>query len=211
MWNALFARLDDELHLTRCPHCGIDLPSLRAVSEHRTTNYRGENARLWRIYVCARCGGVVSACARSAGDAIDAHYPRLEQLDEAIPRRVRSYLEQALESRHAPAGAVMLTASAVDAMLRAKGLLDGSLYLRISEAANRHLITPEMARWAHEVRLEANDQRHADDVADLPDSDDAQRCLDFALTLAQFMFVLPSRVQRGLDGAISDPPIEATS
>jgi hypothetical protein len=93
----------------------------------------------------------------------------------------------------------MLAASAVDAMLKAKGLKDGSLYSRIDKAAADHLITVEMARWAHEVRLDANDQRHADEEVPLPQQADAKRTVDFALALAQLMFVLPARVQRGIE------------
>jgi hypothetical protein len=53
----------------------------------------------------------------------------------------------------------MLCASAVDAMLKAKSYKDGTLYGRINQAAKDHLITPEMAKWAHDVRIEANDPR----------------------------------------------------
>ncbi len=58
-----------------------------------------------------------------------------------------------------------------------------------------------MAEWAHEVRLDANDQRHADDEADLPDENDAQKTIDFTMALAQFLFVMPSRVQSGIEKA----------
>jgi len=95
----------------------------------------------------------------------------------------------------------MLAASAVDAMLRIKGYVEGSLYARIENAAANHLITAEMARWAHDVRLDANDQRHADESASLPTADDAIRAIDFATALAEFMFVLPNRVQRGIQQA----------
>jgi hypothetical protein len=65
----------------------------------------------------------------------------------------------------------------------------------------QHLLTPDMATWAHEVRLDANDQRHADAAATLPTTDDASRAIDFALALADILFVLPSRVQRGIKQA----------
>lgn len=95
----------------------------------------------------------------------------------------------------------MLTASAVDAMLKAQGYKEGSLYNRIDKAAEEHVITTNMAMWAHEIRLEANEQRHADDSVSLPTEVEAKRCLDFAVALGQFMFVLPSRVEKGLEEA----------
>jgi len=55
-----------------------------------------------------------------------------------------------------------------------------------------------MAQWAHDIRLDANDQRHADEAASLPTDADTKKCVDFAMALAQFLFVLPARVQRGL-------------
>lgn len=56
---------------------------------------------------------------------------------------------------------------------------------------------------ADEVRLEANGQRHADANATLPNSSDAARAVEFAEALGQFLFVLPARVNRGLQSASS--------
>ena len=58
-----------------------------------------------------------------------------------------------------------------------------------------------MAKWAHEVRLDANEPRHAEEEVSLPDEADARKCVDFVLALGQFLFVLPARVQRGLANA----------
>ena len=95
----------------------------------------------------------------------------------------------------------MLAASAVDAMLKAKNLKDGNLYSRIDKAAKDHLITSDMALWAHDVRLDANDERHSDENATMPNTLDAKRSVDFALALAEFMFVLPAKVQSGISEA----------
>jgi hypothetical protein len=81
-------------------------------------------------------------------------------------------------------------------MLKDKGYKQGSLNSRIDEAA-KNLITSEMAGWAHEIRLDANDQRHADEAASLPTKEDAERLIEFASALAQFLYVLPARVARG--------------
>lgn len=138
------------------------------------------------------------AWANQHGAEVSEHFPTAHQVDIDVPERPRSYLQQAHESLHAPAGAVMLAASAVDSMLKLKGFTDGSLYSRIEKAASEHVITQDMAIWAHEIRLDANDQRHADDIAALPSEADAKRVIDFANALAEILFVLPNRVQRGL-------------
>jgi hypothetical protein len=192
--------LTEYLKLDRCPHCGSANPNLKRQHSLETRDHAGQNRRIWSIYVCGSCGCVVSAWAASHGQPVSGYHPTFESIDLEIPERPRSYLKQASESMHAPAGAVMLAASAVDSMLKAKGYVEGTLYTRIDKAANDHVITPDMAAWAHAVRLDANDQRHADNAAALPTEQDAKKVLDFAATLAQIMFVLPSRVARGLQG-----------
>ncbi len=128
---------------------------------------------------------------------VSSMWPSAPTISDAIPERAREFLRQATASLHAPAGALMLTASAVDAMLKDKGYKTGVLNGRIKAAATEHLITSEMADWAHEVRLDANEQRHADEDAPLPTQEDAQRSLEFAQALGQFLYVFPAMVAAG--------------
>ncbi len=196
--SSAMPKLIDQLDLERCPHCSVNMPSLvRRGPELDTVNFDGRISRFWRNYVCSRCGGVVTAASRVQQGEVDEMYPRKDPISEDIPERARHYLSRAIESIHVPEGSIVLSASAVDAMLKALKYKKGSLYSRIGKAAKRHLITPEMAEWAHDIRLEANDQRHVDENAPLPNDDDARRCVDFALSLADFLFVLPARVKRG--------------
>lgn len=190
--------LSQNLLLNRCPHCSIANPNLFKQHAMDTRDYQGQNRRWWYIYTCGRCGGVVSASAPDQEREITAHFPSSKTVRDDIPERPRTFLQQALESLHAPSGAVMLAASAVDAMLKAKGYTEGSLYARIETAAKDYVITSDKAKWAHYVRLDANDQRHADTAASLPTKEDASRAVDFATALAESMFVLPARVQRGI-------------
>lgn len=192
------AELKPQLELERCPHCSIDRPNLHQVTALETHNHASTNRRFWGVYKCSRCGGLVVAASVSQGGTVSEVYPQVTDVDTAIPGKARAYLEQAINSLHAPAGAVMLAASSVDAMLKEKGYKEGSLYTRIDKAAEDKVITSDMAKWAHNIRLDANDQRHADEAMTLPTPQDAQRCVDFALALGQFMFVLPARVQRGI-------------
>lgn len=194
-------KLSQNLIIGRCPHCSIASPNLFKQHQLETRDHQGQNVRWWFIYTCGRCGGVVSAAAVRSETEVTAYFPSSRTVKEDVPERPRAYLQQALESLHAPAGAVMLAASAVDAMLKIKGYTEGNLYGRIEKAAKEHVITPDMAKWAHEVRLDANDQRHADQAANLPSADDASRAIDFATALAELLFVLPAQVQRGIEAA----------
>lgn len=191
--------LYQKLELGRCPHCAVARPNLNSNAQFETRNHAGGNLRQWVVYVCSTCGGVVVASGRQLGSEAREIFPLPESVDDALPTNARSYLTQAIQSLNAPAGAVMLAASAVDAMLKVKNYKSGSLYSRIESASKDHVITEDMAKWAHQVRLEANDQRHADEAAPLPDLEDAKRCISFAKALGEFMFILPKRVQRGLD------------
>ena len=127
--------------------------------------------------------------------------PRLEQVAPEIPERARHYLQQAIDTISAASASIMVANSAVDAMLKEQGYKEGTLYARLSAAEAKGLITTSMAAWAHNVRLDANIERHADEDAELPSSNDAQRCVEFARALGEYLYVLPSRVTRGLKDA----------
>ncbi|WP_071885154.1 DUF4145 domain-containing protein [Hymenobacter sp. DG25B] len=204
------AVLAQQLILDRCPHCGVDAPTLNGLIIGNTNgpidtrDITGNNLRFWRVYKCARCGGLVTAATpNNAAQSVTEIYPVPVVVDDAIPSTAKVYLSQAINSINAPAGAVMLCASSVDSMLKEKGYLKGSLYSRIDQAAKDHLITEAMKEWAHEVRLDANDQRHADQNASLPDTADAQRVIKFTQALGEFLFVLPARIERGKADALS--------
>jgi hypothetical protein len=198
--------LSPKLQIDRCPHCSVAKPDLSSQASFVTINHENQNQRVWKFYTCSTCGGVVTASAQAHSAPILDIFPKSESVDEAVPKTARAYLTQAMQSLHAPAGAVMLAASAVDAMLKEKNYKTGSLYSRIEKAASEHVITNDMAKWAHEVRLDANDQRHADEAVRLPTETDAKKCIDFAKALGEFMFVLPSRVERGIAEAAKQNP-----
>lgn len=194
--------IGNNLALERCPDCGIAQPLLKhvyAYTESQSEAFNLSGIRTWHMYLCSTCKGCVCALGymRRAAEAI---IPAIDSVAESIPDKPRNLLSQAKNSLAAPAGSVMLSASAIDAMLKERGLVDGSLYKRIDGAVTSHLITQDMADWAHYVRLDANDQRHADVAATLPTIDDAKKCLDFALALAEVLFVLPARVKEGMSG-----------
>ena len=192
-------KLQKNLELDRCPYCNVASPNLAKIWETDTVTHQNNNRRWWKVYACSACGGVVIASSQqnNSGDIYE-YYPNSKTIDESIPSPSKEYLFQALDSLHAPAGCIMLCASSVDSMLKIKEYKEGSLYSRINKAAEDHLITDEMSKWAHEVRLDTNDQRYPNEDVELPKYEDAQKTLDFVLALAEYLFVLPSKVKRGL-------------
>lgn len=191
--------LEKQIQLSRCPHCNIANPFLDTKAYLETKNGNGGNGRLWHFYVCSKCGGVITASAPKGGGFISRIFPANTIVDDAIPEKAKTFLQQAVESIHAPAGALMLAASAIDAMLKNRGYKEGSLFTRINKTVEDHILTSDMAEWAHEIRLDANDQRHADEDMPLPKEIDAMKCIDFAMTLGQILFVLPAMVKRGIE------------
>ena len=175
---------------------------------HPTRTHTGNNPRLWATYQCLGCGGLILAGASGTDQSslVNEVYPSLDAVEAEVPTRAARYLSQAIESLSSPDGAVMLAASAVDAMLKEKKYTDGTLYTRIRKAVEAHDITLDMEKWAHQVRLDANDPRHADVENPHHDEASAKRTVEFAKALAQFMFVLPARVTRGIKDAEGKPP-----
>ena len=190
--------LIEQLEIPICPHCRINSPNIILQQYHNTIAKMDNRKHFWGVYACQRCGAIVSAEAATSGGEVIGVYPSVKSINDNIPPKAKTFLEQAEATRHAPVAAVLVSGSAVDEMLKVKGYINGSLYSRIEKAAKDHLVTEEMATWAHEIRLDANDQRHADVNADLPTDADAEKCIEFAKALAEYLFVLPARVQRGI-------------
>jgi len=199
------AKLSSQLILDSCPHCGRANPTLVLEGQPIQTRAHNKiNPRFWGVYACRTCGGLVIAGGQLVKNnepyatVLKEIYPSISAISDSIPEKPREFLRQAQNSLHAPAGAIMLSASAVDAMLQDKDYKKGTLNQRIDEAAKNHLITEQMAEWAHQIRLDANEQRHADEDAPLPTGKDAELAFDFAVAFAEYLFVLPSKVTHGI-------------
>jgi hypothetical protein len=148
--------------------------------------------RFWATYHCSACGGAILAMSQVDGGEMLECWPPAITIAAQVPERARVYLHQARETLAWPEGALVLCAAGVDLMLKQKGFKDGGLKARIDQAAKEHFITADMAKWAHQVRLDANEHRNADE-------NDARRCLNFALALAEALYVLPARVTHGIE------------
>ncbi|MBX3266411.1 MAG: DUF4145 domain-containing protein [Acidobacteria bacterium] len=195
MRKALY--LSEQLELDRCPHCAVAHPNLSRLNNWRTSAALGYEHE-WSVYMCHTCGALVTASAARLNGSVDAIFPQPKGEPQEIPMPARRSLTQCRETFHAPEASIMLAAKAIDEMLKAVGRTDGSLYSRLRQAAEEHLITREMEIWAHNIRLDANDQRHADTVAGIPTSADAERCYRFAMALGEYLFVLPAMVTKGV-------------
>jgi hypothetical protein len=161
------------------------------------------------VYRCTSCGSAL--LAKGADDNPYSNPPVAEVIPapktahKDIPEPAHRFLQQAYETLHAPDAAVMVTGSAVDAMLKAIGYTEGSLYNRIDKAVEENQLTKNMGEWAHEVRLGSNRPRHADKEKPHVSPEEASQSAVFADALGFFLFVLAKHVERGMAAAKKAP------
>lgn len=193
----------------RCPHCSIASPLLNRVwgsgngeGTHRTD---GGMPKAWALYLCSSCGGGVLAEASGSyhGGGAQYIYPAVKAAHTDIPPVARRFLQQAMDTLHAPDAAAVMAGASVDAMLKEKGYIRGSLYERIDQALSDNVLTSGMATWAHSVRLGSNRPRHADAENPHVSLDQAKQSVAFAEALGSFLFVLTARIDRGIEAANS--------
>lgn len=195
------------LGVRRCPHCSIATPTLTRVwaSQHGTERNDGGDSKAWGAYVCGNCGAIVTAQAYSynQGNEAEAIFPESKKAHVDLPEVAKVFLQQAFDTLSAPDAAVVMAGAAVDAMLKAKDYIEGSLYTRIDAALTDNVLTQGMATWAHSVRLEANSVRHADIGKPHATPDEAKQSVEFAEALGSFLFVLTAKIERGIEAAKS--------
>lgn len=198
--------------LENCPQCGVSNPNLSYVTHVPHPHVSSDTRSCWIIYQCSTCHDIVAGRGiftvlnltqrpNSTLDnnprMADALIPASRTVDADLPPSARRYLIQAINSLNAPDGAVMLAGSAVDAMLKVAGYVDGSAYARIEKAVSDHILTPAMREWAHSVRIESNKPRHADVDQPHATKEIAEQTIRFAEALGEYLFALPSRIERG--------------
>jgi Domain of unknown function (DUF4145) len=170
--------------------------------------------RRWVVFSTTCCAGLLLAQGSEGDNAphasIETLYPAARSAAAEIPDPARRYLQQALETLHAPDAAAVMAGSAVDAMLKNFGLSKGSVYERIDQAVEQHILTPAMGEWAHEVRLGSNRPRHADTENPHVSPHQAQQSVEFTEALRHFLFVLSSRVKKGIEAAKLDESAPGT-
>lgn len=195
----------NNLRLPKCPHCGVAKPQIAMVWQSEFIGVDRLPPRIWATYMCTSCGALVLTAGHEGVNApngpVASIYPGLKQAAAELPEMARTFLQQAYETLHAPDAAAVMAGSAVDAMLKDKKYEKGSLYERIDKAVEEHLLTPAMGDWAHWVRLGSNRPRHADKDKPHISPEEARQAVEFADALGQFLYVLSSRISKGIDDA----------
>ena len=87
--------------------------------------------------------------------------------------------------------------SALEAGLKVKFPdIDGTLYERIKKAAAQQGLTPDLADWAHQIRLDGNDAVHGDEEFS---KEDVERLHTFTELVFMYLFTLPGMLAKARD------------
>ena len=198
---------EEFLDLPRCPWCHTATPTLRRIW-HYPPQPINPGADIWENFQCSRCQNIILTKLEYE-ECFDENKWRItqilpsssQQLDESIPEQARDFLGEAQDAIGSPHASILVCSCALDVMLREKGIKksEGDLYTRIEMAAQQNLITQNMAKWAHQVRLVANESRHPDEDVSPAIQEEARQSLEFTLALAEILYALPARVTKGLE------------
>ena len=113
---------------------------------------------------------------------------------EHTPENVAEYYRQAMESMPGARDAAgSMFRKVLDTGLKAKfPEIKGNLQHRIQKAAEQHQLTPELAEWAHKIRLDGNDAAHEEEPFSEEDARTLQTFTELVLT---YLFTLPGMLK----------------
>ena len=70
--------------------------------------------------------------------------------------------------------------------------IKGKLSARINKAAAQQKLTPELAEWAHQIRLDGNDAAHEEEPFE---EEDAKKLCNFTRLVFLYLFKLPGMLE----------------
>lgn len=188
--------------IERCPHCSVASPAWdRIFSGNQDKSGPRIGHYAYALHLCRTCKRPVLQLFhyRGTGNGIRqqliAAFPENRAVDASLPEAAGRFLQQAVDTLHAPDGSMMLSASAIDAMLKDKGYKSGTLHKRIEQATDDGQLIAELADWAHGIRLDANAVRHADDEFEETSPEAAKQAVEFAKTLGELWYGLPAKIR----------------
>ena len=183
-----------------CPYCGAGDVAFSIAHEHQVLRNRG---RLWDTFAtCGRCRrGVVASFDTAHSNGPVAHWkdgqalevillgifpsrPNSQAPDHTPPNVARFYVQGVdnLPENWDAAGSMFR--KALEAALKNKfPEIEGTLYDRIEEAAKEGGLTPDLAKWSHQIRLDGRNAVHEEKPYEKEDAERATHLHPFGLAL----------------------------
>ena len=120
--------------------------------------------------------------------------PATPEAPDHLPPNVEAYfLEAAANVKAGPNAAGAMLRKTIDVALKHMDPdLTGKLVTRIDKAAKSGNLTPQLAEWAHHVRLEGNDAVHDDDPFTVKE---AEALFRFTELVLMYLFTLPGMLK----------------
>ena len=143
--------------------------------------------------VCGRCNRAIVATLRAG--YLYRMAPAPPKPPSYLPGDVEDYFRQGVDNlsgNYDAAGAMFR--AALEAALRGK-LPDSkarTLFDLIKEAEEQKKVTPDLAKWAHQIRLGGRDAVHKDPAS----KDDAKELHDFTELVLLYLHTLPEMLER---------------
>lgn len=205
-----------------CPHCGTKSVAFAIRAEHRATKHID---RPWdTLAACGYCSRAVlasfegSAAEPSQVLQTSARHdisrptlfpaPRDTGAPIYTPENAANCYRQGMENlgRNWDAAGIMFR-KALEVGLKVKFPSDRKemLFDRIQRAAERHELTPELAEWAHQIRLGGRDAAHDEEPFS---EEEAKRLQVFTELVFRYLFTLPRMVKeaRGAETSPDERP-----
>ena len=79
--------------------------------------------------------------------------------------------------------------------------IEGNLFARIKAAEAKHELTPDLAAWANQIRLDGNDAAHEEEPFS---QQDAKRLAVFTDMVLRYLFTLPGMLAQAQSEPESD-------
>ncbi len=210
-----------------CPHCGTKSVAFEIIYEHKVS--RSTSVHWDTLASCGQCNrGVLATFLSGNGhkpseclqngwtDLLSSPYLSPAPPDTGAPKHtppnVAHFYRQGMENLGGNWDAAGMTfRKALDVGLKFKFPEDSnvSLFERIKRASKRHDLTPELAEWAHQIRLDGNDAAHEEEPFS---EEDAARLQIFTSLVFQYLFTLPGMMQeaRGAEISTGGQPADGT-
>ena len=136
--------------------------------------------------------------------------PSSADLDKAIPSELRQGYGEGMRAlaAQAPRAAAVMLRRTVEALVRDRGseaaqkALEVNLAKGLRVMADEHTLDPNLAAWAHEIRLVGNVAAHFDPIEDvtLPEATDLAK---LTRQLMHYVYELPASIQRKRESRVS--------
>ena len=102
------------------------------------------------------------------------------------------YLKEAIECVLQPKACLLSCSSCVDAMLKERGIGGDDLFSRINKAIDTGILTKDMEKWLHHLRLVGNKIRHIENPD--PTVGEAKEALEYVTIMAELLYVYPKKL-----------------